>query len=529
MLYRIQRPCILGCPGPVHFGGCAIIQVRPMSLLVLFFDGANPWLARITPGGPQLNFASLQFAGFLSVLFILYWLTPSFRLQNVLVLAASYYFYACWDVKFLFLIVLVTAAGFWAGEFMLRHADDSKLKRRALLMFLVFNLSILGVFKYFDFFSSSLTLLLNGLGFSIHPLLLKLVLPAAISFYTFESISYVVGAFKNELKVRPNWLEYALFIGFFPKLVAGPIERPNVLIPQLAQARTLTWQLFSRGLFLILLGLCKKVAIADGLAPYVDATFDAPGDHATSDVLLATVAFAFQIYGDFSGYSDIARGAAMLFGIELSLNFNFPYFSKDPSEFWRRWHISLSSWLRDYVYIPLGGNRASEARTYRNLMATMLVGGLWHGAAWTFIAWGAYHGAMLAVHKALAPVLAAFSQSRHAMVSRLYPALSLLVFFVLTCYGWLLFRAHSFEQVSSMTQALWAWRPATAALPPPPLSALLGVPLLLIHDWFGHRSAGGFMHEQWPAFCRAGLYAALFTLILMGVANSRSAFIYFQF
>jgi len=476
-----------------------------------------------------LNFASLQFAGFLSLLFLVYWAIPSFRVQNLVMLAASYYFYACWDIQFLALIILVTLAGHWAAILMFNHAQDAHFKKKILWLFLIFNLSILGAFKYFDFFSSSLAALLNSVGLSAHPLLLKLVLPAAISFYTFESISYVVGAFKGDLKVRPTLLEYALFIGFFPKLVAGPIERPNVLIPQLSQPRRLDQTMLGRGLFLILLGLCKKVAIADGLAPFVDGVFDVPGQHATSEVVLATVAFAFQIYCDFSGYSDIARGAALLFGIQLSLNFNFPYFSRDPSEFWKRWHISLSSWLRDYVYIPLGGNRSSEGKTYRNLMATMLIGGLWHGAAWTFIAWGAYHGAMLAVHRAVSPLLVAFDKNKRAWVSWAYQMLSLAVFFVLTCYGWLLFRATSFDQVVSMTEALFIFLPATSSLPPPPLSALLGVPLLLVYDWFGHRSPDQFAHERWPAPVRAGLYAGLFTLILMGVANSRSAFIYFQF
>jgi alginate O-acetyltransferase complex protein AlgI len=476
-----------------------------------------------------LNFASLQFAGFLVLVLCLHGAMPTVRLQNWVLLAVSYYFYACWDVRLLGLIWLVTGVTYLFSRAMSRPGLSELHRRRLLQASLVFSLLVLGTFKYFDFFSASLAALLSAFGWRTEPLLLHLLLPAAISFYTFESISYVVGAYKRDLTHQASPTEYALFIAFFPKLVAGPIERPNVLIPQLTKRRLANREQFRRGAFLILLGLCKKVAIADGLAPFVGSVYDGAGPHSAAEVALATLAFAFQIYGDFSGYSDIARGCSLMLGIELSWNFNVPYFSRDPSEFWRRWHISLSSWLRDYVYIPLGGNRDGEFRTYRNLVYTMLIGGLWHGAAWTFVAWGAFHGGMLAVHKALAPVLRIFNANPRHWVRSAHAAVAWAVFFCLTCYGWLLFRATSLDQVLTMTGTLLGWTGQGVSVNAPPLSALVGVPVLLAHDAWGYVRGAHFAHESWPAWLRAALYVALLTLIVMGAANSRSAFIYFQF
>lgn len=458
-----------------------------------------------------------------------YWALPSYKAQNIFLLLGSYFFYACWDVRFLALIFAVTGAGYWAASSIESNFGDAKRRKQVLIAFLVFSLSLLGVFKYFDFFSTSLSDLMRSVGLQATPFLLHLVLPAAISFYTFESISYVVGAYKKELKSPASFLDFALFIGFFPKLVAGPIERPNVLIPQIRNKRTIDLSGVTRGVFLILLGLFKKVAIADGLAPFVSAVFDSPGTRTASEVALGSLAFAFQIYGDFSGYSDIARGVSMLFGIQLSLNFNFPYFSRDPSEFWRRWHISLSSWLRDYVYIPLGGNRDGEFHTYKNLILTMLVGGLWHGAGWPYIIWGLFHGALLAVHRWLSPLLAPVRGHASGLVRGLYSVFALGAFFLLTCYGWLLFRASSLQVISGMTGALLSGQTQLNSLVMPPLSALLGVPVLLLYDHLGHRAGVQFFHERWPAALRGALYATLMVLILAGASNARSAFIYFQF
>lgn len=478
-----------------------------------------------------MNFASLQFLFFFLAVFGVYWCLRKSTWQNYFLIACSYYFYACWDVRFLALIVLVTVVSHSAANRLFRGDLTAAQRVFVLKAFLIFSLVLLGVFKYFNFFADSMVALLNSVGLEQRRIHLDILLPAAISFYIFESISHVVGAYKRELKIQPTLLEYSLFIAFFPKLVAGPIERPNVLQPQLRAERTLTLDKLTGGAFLVLLGLVKKVAIADGLAPSVSAVFDSSAPAGSMDVALATLAFALQIYGDFSGYSDIARGVALMLGIELSGNFRFPYFSKNPSEFWRRWHISLSTWLRDYLYVPLGGNRNGSVLTYRNLFLTMLIGGLWHGAAWTYVAWGAYQGALLCIHRVLRPVLDGTRKAFGAMGApgaMAYSGISLLTFFLLTCYGWLLFRAVSFEQVASFTYLL-AVPTAGLGVPMPPLSALLGVPVVLLFDALAYRADSDQPQLRWHPMLAGLLHALLFVLVLMGLANSRAAFIYFQF
>jgi alginate O-acetyltransferase complex protein AlgI len=306
--------------------------------------------------------------------------------------------------------------------------------------------------------------------------------------------------------------------------VAGPIERPAVLIPQIEKPRTITEEFLTRGCFLILLGLFKKVVVADGLSPTVDSVFNSVETPNAAAITLGCYAFALQIYCDFSGYTDIARGVSKLFGIELSQNFRFPYFSSNPSEFWRRWHISLSSWLRDYLYIPLGGNRVNAVRTKVNLMITMLLGGLWHGAAWNFILWGAYQGGLLIVNDFIkAPLLNGWK----ALVGRV---LATVVFFQFVCYGWLLFRAKSFDQIQAFTiELVTLSQPLAATVARPPLATLLGVALLALYDLAAYRSGRATFYRALPLPLRAGFYAALVFLTLMGMANARSAFIYFQF
>lgn len=475
-----------------------------------------------------MNFASLQFLFFIVIVFCLYWSLRKSTWQNVLLIVGSYYFYACWDVRFLGLIILVTLVSHGAANRLLRSDLSQAQRSFTLKAFLVFSLCLLGVFKYFNFFADSMVALLGGLGLEHRRIHLDILLPAAISFYTFESISHVVGAYKRELKIKPTLLEYSLFIAFFPKLVAGPIERPNVLQPQLRAERTLSWDKLTHGAFLILLGLVKKVAVADGLAPLVSSVYDSSAPSGSADVALATLAFALQIYGDFSGYSDIARGVALMLGIELSGNFRFPYFSRNPSEFWRRWHISLSTWLRDYLYVPLGGNRNGSLLTYRNLFITMLIGGLWHGAAWTYVAWGAYQGAMLCVHRWLQPSLDGLRASLGVLGNKAYQLISLVTFFVLTCYGWLLFRAVSFDQIADFTRVLVV-PTASLGVAMPPLSALLGVPVVLVFDALAYRADSDRPQRTWHPVFASLLHAILVVLVLMGLANSRAAFIYFQF
>src|SRR5882762_9892636 len=266
---------------------------------------------------------------------------------------------------------------------------------------LVTQLGLLGVFKYFNFFAESLAVALNSIGIQSSSLHLNIVLPVGVSFYTFQSLSYTIDIYRRVFKPTDRFFDFALFVAYFPQLQAGPIERARQLIPQLASPRHITLDQTSRGLYLIIFGLFKKIAIADGVSPVVDQIFATSGQVSWIDIVIGTVLFAVQIYCDFSGYTDIARGVSKLFGIELTLNFNHPYFASNITEFWRRWHISLSTWLRDYLYIPLGGNRKGVAKTYRNLMLTMLLGGLWHGASWTFVIWGGYHGALLSAERAV--------------------------------------------------------------------------------------------------------------------------------
>jgi alginate O-acetyltransferase complex protein AlgI len=480
-----------------------------------------------------VNFASIQFLAFLAVVWPLYWgLNRHKKLQDLLLLLASYFFYASWDPRFLVLIILITsvshaAASWLQGE---RGAGHESKRKPVLVAYLVFCAVVLGFFKYFNFFADSGAQGLRAMGFDVSSPHLEIILPAAISFYVFESISFVVGAYQRTNQRVASWVDYALFIAFFPKLVAGPIERPNVLVPQLQDVRRLRWTDISEGSYLVVLGLFKKIAIADGLAPTVSAAYDAPGPHGATDVALATLAFTLQIYGDFSGYSDIARGISRWFGIRLSLNFNVPYSSMNPSEFWRRWHMSLSSWLRDYVYIPLGGNRSGEWTARRNLMATMLFGGLWHGAAWTYILWGAYQGLLLVLHRIAQPALrAAQGPAEAGARASLYKFAAWLGFLILTAYGWLIFRAVSLEQVGSMSTTL-VWGPWNApTLQMPPLSALAGVPLLMVIDLLARRHGDEHFHRSAHPGLRGLLYAALLFVLAMGFANARSTFIYFQF
>jgi len=470
-----------------------------------------------------MNFASLQFAGFLVLLYVLYLGLRRHEWQNTLLLGASYYFYACWDWRFLGLIWVVTGASFLAGRAVASRVD-TRARKRIVVAYAVFALSLLGYFKYFNFFIDSAQRLLTSAGIEVNTVHLNIILPAAISFYVFESLCYVIEIFKGRLPADTPLRHYALFIAYFPKLVAGPIERPAVLIPQLQAPRTVTEEFVTRGLFLILLGLFKKVVVADGLAPTVSSAFDRESTPGALEIVLATYAFALQIYCDFSGYTDIARGVSKLFGIELSQNFRFPYFSATPSEFWRRWHMSLSSWLRDYLYIPLGGSRLGAWRTKANLMTTMLLGGLWHGAAWNFVLWGGYQGALLVLGQAVN------LDARAAWRNVVTRVLATLVFFQFVCYGWLLFRATSMAQIQAFsTELLTGPYTLSISLARPSLATTLGIVALCLYDFAAYRSGRATFYRAWPAPLRGALYAALAVLTLMGMANERSAFIYFQF
>ena len=421
-------------------------------------------------------------------------------------------------------------------------AMDPDARRRMLLFITVgVNLGFLGIFKYCNFFIATARPALAALGLDPDRFHLDVILPVGISFYTFQSLSYTLDAARGRVKAIHRFWDFALFVAFFPPMVAGPIERARHLLPQLLNERKIRLGQSMHGVVLILLGLVKKVAIADGLAPSVGAIYNSSGVVSGSDVALATLLFAFQILCDFSGYSDIARGVSKLLGIELMVNFDLPYLSRNPSEFWRRWHISLSSWLRDYLYIGLGSNRKGEARTYVNLMATMVLGGLWHGAAANYILWGGYQGTLLCTHRALTDkrdtlptgkaAVADHAPGRYADLKVGFgTAVSIAVFFLFVCYGWLLFRAHSFSQIETFTAALAGFAPhVPSVLPKPPLSALAGlmlyIPLQFIEWHDGRRECFRF----WPLPLQGALYAAFLFILAMGTSNAPAQFIYFQF
>ena len=340
-------------------------------------------------------FNSIEFLIFLPLVFALYWLVGrrNLRFQNLLVLVASYVFYGWWDWRFLGLIALSTVVDFLVG-IRIEEAASNVRKKQWLWVSLVVNLGILGYFKYANFFIENWIAAWDSLGVTMHASTLQIVLPVGISFYTFQTLSYSIDVYRGNLKATRSWIDFGAFVSFFPQLVAGPIERATNLLPQMAMPRSFIYEKGRDGMRLILWGMFKKVVVADSCAPFVDMCFSDPGAHSGSTLILGAVLFSFQIYGDFSGYSDIAIGTAKLFGFELMTNFKVPYFSRDIAEFWRRWHISLSTWFRDYLYIPLGGSRVSRPKAIRNVFIIFLVSGFWHGANWTFIAWGGIHAAL---------------------------------------------------------------------------------------------------------------------------------------
>ena len=391
-----------------------------------------------------MPFNSLEFFLFFITVLLLYYSLPH-RWQNRMLLAASYFFYGWWDWRFLCLILISTSTDFFCSLQMDRHRNDES-KWRFLALSIIVNITILCFFKYWNFFTENLADVLSLLGLQTSMHTLSVILPVGISFYTFKTISYSVDVYRGEIEPAHNFLDYALFVAFFPQLVAGPIERAKNLLPQIAGERRFNSRQFGEGLQLIFWGLFKKVFVADNLGLMVDQIYGNPQASGT-EYIIATWAFAFQIYGDFSGYSDMARGLSKCMGFEIMQNFRQPYVATSPSDFWRRWHISLSTWLRDYLYIPFGGNKKGQAKTYRNLMLTMLLAGLWHGAAWNFVFWGGYHGLLLVVQRL---VKAERKPEKDVNTSLLSQMIRAFIMFQLVCIGWIFFRAQSLDHILSI-------------------------------------------------------------------------------
>ena len=474
-------------------------------------------------------FTQIQFWAFFAFVSASYAILPH-KYQNRMLLVASYVFYGAWDWRFLSLIMLSTCVDYFLGLRMSQTSDDLK-RKHYLWMSLSLNLGMLGLFKYLGFFVDSAVAGLAALGYEANPVTLGIVLPVGISFYTFQTLSYTIDIYRRELKPTHDFLDFALFVAFFPQLVAGPIERASKLLPNITTPRVVTPDAIGRGAVLCLLGLIKKVVIADGIAPTVDAVFSAP-DPTRWDVIAATWLFAIQIYCDFSGYTDIARGVAKMLGFNLMRNFAQPYFATNPQEFWRRWHISLSTWLRDYLYISLGGNRGGRWHVYRNLMTTMVLGGLWHGAAGNFILWGAYQGGLLSLHRAFAGRKSGTAEgTRHGIWGWCKRLLVIVLFFQVVCYGWLLFRATSFDQITDFTGRIIGLVPGgtTSVLQDPPIAVFLGILFLLIWDTLTETTGRIRFYSGWPLYIRAVMYAGMVYLLAFGATTATATFIYFQF
>jgi alginate O-acetyltransferase complex protein AlgI len=480
-------------------------------------------------------FNSFHFALFY-VIFVPVYFLLSGRPRKVFTLAASYYFYMCWNAKYVTLIWAITIVDFAAG-ILLEKARSQSLRRLYLMLSLGSNIGLLVVFKYFNFLSVSSSKLWHTLGFMSHdPVLLSVILPIGLSFHTFQAMSYTIDVYRRKAPAEHNLLNYALYVAFFPQMVAGPIERPNQLLPQFHAEHSLSWEKLRSGTIQTLWGLFKKVVIADGFAGFVNMVYAQPKRYNGSELLLATFLFAIQIYCDFSGYSDMALGLARIIGFDLTINFRRPYFARSIGEFWHRWHISLSSWFRDYVYIPLGGSRVSVPRVYFNILFTFAISGIWHGANWTFVVWGLFHGVCLALSKATAP---ARDVIRHRLRMERFPALltvfQVAITFATVTVGWVFFRAASLSQALYILKNLFPlghldlllFLQADIQRADLPFLVLF-VAIMFIVEWMiefpQHRP------RLWSnqALRAAAYYACIFAIIFYGTFGHVD-FIYFQF
>ena len=405
-----------------------------------------------------MSFVTPTFLVFLATVFCCYWIVAKRTLQNAILLLASYAFYAWWDYRFCALMLVSSLVDFFVGR-ALDRTERQPVRKLLLATSIVVNLGLLGFFKYFNFFSASLTSLLHTLGFSSDPILVHLILPLGISFYTFQTLSYSIDVYRRKLPAASSILDYMAYVAFFPQLVAGPIERATRLLPQFQTDRTFDPAAARDGLRQVLWGFMKKMALADNLGVIVDKCYSSPGTMSGPNLSFATLCFALQIYYDFSAYSDIATGVARLFGFNLMRNFAYPYFSQTVGEFWRRWHISLTTWFRDYIYIPLGGSRAGKRRLALSIMLTFIISGLWHGASWNFIVWGAFSGLVL-LPSALWGTAAKAGPDDIPCGSGSLPGFRtcLRVFrtFLIVCVGWVLFRAQTLGQAFAIFRKIAA-------------------------------------------------------------------------
>ena len=480
-------------------------------------------------------FNSIEFAIFLPIVFLLYWFVFDYALkrnryqltlQNSFVVVASYVFYGWWDWRFL-LLIAITSFCSWGSGLLIGRSDTKKKAKAWMWTNIVLNIGILAMFKYYDFFVSEFAQLFN---ISTDGLLLKVILPVGISFYTFQALSYSIDVYRGKMEPTKDIVAFFAFISFFPQLVAGPIERATNLLPQFQKKREFDYDTAVDGMRQILWGLFKKIVVADNCAIYVDQVFSTYMEQSGSTLLLAAIFFTFQIYGDFSGYSDIAIGTAKLFGIRLMRNFNVPYFSRDIAEFWRRWHISLTTWFRDYVYIPLGGSRVNKAKIIRNTFVIFLVSGFWHGANWTFIAWGAYHALLF-----LPLILLGKNRKYTNQVAegRILPSIKemgqMLLTFFLAVIGWIIFRAESIGQALEYICGICDKSLFSVPVVVGYTGLMINLVILFVVEWIQRDREFGFdisfvkkWYIRWPIY-----FVLLFLIFVFGGRTVN--FIYFQF
>lgn len=476
-------------------------------------------------------FNTVGFAVFLVIVFTLYWFVAnkSLKAQNILLLVSSYFFYACWDWRFLFLLIFSTLLDYYTGIKMC-EAKDRRGRKFWFWLSVTVNLGFLGVFKYYNFFADSFAEAVSHFGVHISPWTLQVILPVGISFYTFHGLSYVIDIYKERIKAERNFIDYSVFVSFFPLLVAGPIERATHLLPQIQRPRFFDKDKAVDGLRQILWGLFKKVVIADQCAQHANEIFNNAGAHSGSDLVLGALFFTFQIYGDFSGYSDIALGTARLFGVELLRNFAFPYFSRDIAEFWRRWHISLSTWFRDYLYIPLGGSKGGMWMKVRNTFIIFLVSGFWHGANWTFLIWGFLNALYI-----MPSIIFATNRNNLDTVAqgRLLPSVreffAMGVTFSLAVLAWIFFRAESLAHAMQYIGGIFTR--SLFSMPTIFPKVLLGlIALFMLVEWLGREQqyAIAKLGIAWPRPVRWATYY-LMVFAVFYFAGSKEQFIYFQF
>ena len=477
-------------------------------------------------------FNSIDFAIFLPIVFLIYWFFPFKKIkhQNLFILIASYVFYGWWDWRFLSLIIISSFVDFTVGKKLIL-STKKRSRKRLLLISIILNLGFLGIFKYYNFFAASLIDAFTFLGVNFNLGSLNVILPVGISFYTFQTMSYTIDIYNKKLSPTHDMVSFFAFVSFFPQLVAGPIERASNLLPQFEKKRRFSNPSAADGVRQMLWGFFKKIVIADNCAPIVNDIFSNSNTMTGSTLFLGAILFSFQIYGDFSGYSDIAIGLSRLFGFNLKRNFAYPYFSRDIAEFWRRWHISLSSWFRDYVYIPLGGSRLNLGKKIRNIFVIFIISGFWHGANWTFVIWG-FLNALFIIP------LIIFNVNRSnieiASSGKLFPRISDLVrivmTFLLTSFAWIFFRAdsinHAFQYISRMfTQNLFSF-PSIAIKQ---TSVLFLILILIIVEWFQREKPHALEISNSSNWIRTSIYVAVISIIFLFAPIKPSTFIYFQF